>query len=372
MEQCYDAYEPASWSLPEDFLERSHFERVLGELDLTSSPGYPYLRHATNNRQLFKVNDDNEWDAERIGWMWNLVQSRLKDRSSDPIRVFIKAEPHKIKKIEDHRYRLISSVSVADQIIDHMIFGDCNRALIDNWPFIPSKPGWSHLLGGWRMIPTQQWIAADKSGWDWTARLWLFELCLALRKMLCRTSGPLLDKWVDYAQWRYQELYTSPTFITSDGLLLKQKTPGVMKSGCVNTIADNSMMQVFLHLRTCYEIGIEPGTIYTMGDDTLQEPMGKPDLYRAKLGEFCRLKEFNRVNEFSGFRFQGRSVEPLYKGKHAFNLLHLDEDNFEQMADSYLLLYHRSRFRPWISNLLKDLGFKEKPYEWYDLIFDGH
>lgn len=361
-------YEAATWELPDDFLEFTHYERVLGRLDWTSSPGYPYLRRATNNRQLFKVADDGSIDAGRKLWMWDLVSQRLKNRTSDPIRLFIKPEPTKIKKLEAGRYRLISSVSVADQIIDHMLFGDMNDKLIDVWPHIPSKPGWSHLIGGWRHVPKETWIAADKTGWDWTVRMWLIDLVLSLRASLCSN---LTQEWVDLARWRYTELFASPLFIASNGMLMRQKRPGVMKSGCVNTISDNSMMQCLLHLRVCFELEIEPGELWSMGDDTLQSPMQNRAQYFDKIAQYCKIKQCIEANEFAGFRFRDRNVEPLYRGKHAYTLLHLDPAIKDDLADAYMLQYHRSKHRAYLADMFTKMECKLRSDEEYDLIFDG-
>lgn len=363
------AYESAEWYLPDDFLQFSHFERVLAKLDWTSSPGYPYMRRATNNRQLFKVADDGTIDQDRKLWMWDIVSQRIKNRTSDPIRLFIKPEPLKKKKLEQHRYRLISSVSVADQIIDHMLFGDMNDKLIESWPMIPSKPGWSHLIGGWRHVPVEQWVAADKSGWDWTMMLWLIDLVLSLRASLCKNLTP---EWLDLARWRYIELFVAPLFIASNGMLLRQKRPGVMKSGCVNTISDNSMMQYLLHLRVCFELGIEPEELWSMGDDTLQKKMQRIKEYFEKLAQYCKLKQWAITNEFAGFRFQGRSVEPLYRGKHAYTLLHMDPAIKDDLADAYMLQYHRSKHRSYLANMFTEMGCKLRSDVEYDLIFDGY
>ncbi|APG75972.1 hypothetical protein 2 [Hubei sobemo-like virus 22] len=368
LETAYESYKTATWAIPDDFLSREHYLRTLARLDLRSSPGYPYMLSAPTNRDWFRVSKDGTWDTGRVDQMWKIVQGKLAGQGADPIRIFIKPEPHKRKKIEEGRFRIISSVSVADQIVDHMLFAECNDALINNWQFVPNKAGWTHLMGGWKMIPAASWIAADKSAWDWTAKYWLFELVLSLRIMLCSNMSP---EWMERAVRRYRELFEHPLFITSGGQLLRQKHTGIMKSGCVNTISDNSIMQYFLHLRVCLELGIEPSTLFAMGDDTLQEPVVGAE-YFEYLGQFCRLKDWQRANEFAGFRFHGRTVEPLYKGKHAFNLLYMDPDNLSQMSDAYSLLYHRSRFGGWVKDIFNKMGVGVRSNEWFDLVFDGY
>lgn len=365
LEQLFGA---ASWSIPDDFLERSHFERIVKtRLDWTSSPGYPYMRTAPTNGDLFRVKN-GVVDSGMLDFYWEVVKQQISERRSDPIRLFVKAEPIKLKKIELGRYRLISSVSVIDQIIDHMLFSEMNQAMIDDWLYVPPKIGWAPVNGGWRLMPKGGWMALDKTAWDWTVQPWLLQVVLDLRHKLCRNPT---SRWWDLAQWRYVQLFASPIFITSGGMMLKQRHPGIMKSGCVNTIADNSIMQVILHLRVSLEMDVTPGKIYTMGDDTLQEDVPRLDEYMERMSRYSIVKQVVHNTEFAGNRFRGRVVEPLYRGKHAFTLLHLNPKYITELADSYTLLYHRSKFLPIIEDLFTRMGVKFLQREYRDAIFDG-
>lgn len=325
------------------------------------------MLRAPSNGILFSVVEGIPSKA-KVDWMWEVVQQRIAGSPPDPIRLFVKPEAHSAKKLAEERYRLISSVSVVDQIIDHMLFGDMNDGLIKNWHQVPNKPGWSIFNGGWRFMPQETWIATDASSWDWTVRPWLLELVLELRVALCVN---VTQEWADLAGQRYRELYTNPTFITSGGLKLRQTTPGVMKSGCVNTISDNSLMQCLLHARVSLELEIPIEPLFTMGDDRLQRPMERQREYFDLTNQFCILKSVSRVNEFAGFRFKGRRVEPVHKGKHAFNLLHMDDAVVNEMGLSYVLNYHRSYFASWFEELFHEMGVKVFPREVRDYIYDG-
>lgn len=356
------------WKIPDDFMQRTHYERVVCErLDWTSSPGYPYMRRAPTNSDLFEVVDGVPSESA-LEFMWNVVQQQLADRTADPIRLFVKPEPHKLKKLEQGRYRLISSVSVVDQIIDHMLFATMNSAMVENHVFIPPKVGWAPVRGGWRLIPGQKWMALDKSAWDWTVQPWFCEMTLELRSRLCVN---LTDEWLDLATWRYKQLFVSPMLITSGGYLLRQRNPGVMKSGCVNTITDNSIMQVLLHLRVCLEIDEDPGPLYTMGDDTLQKPVSDVTAYIDQTSMYSLVKEVTMANEFAGNRFIGNRVEPLYKGKHAYTLLHLNPEILGSLAQSYTLLYHRSSYRDLMEKVFLQMGQEIPSRRYRDAIFDG-
>ncbi|APG75871.1 hypothetical protein 2 [Sanxia sobemo-like virus 3] len=367
-----EVFSSLRWEIPDDFMTYSHFLRVLDKLDMASSPGYPYMRRAPVNKILFRVDEEGAMNPSSVDYIWQTVSQRIAEfGDADPVRFFIKQEPHKLKKLVDGRNRLISSVSVVDQIIDHMLFDSMNENMVDNWNYNPIKIGWSPVKGGWKAFPTGKRIAIDKSAWDWTVQMWMLELCLTIRLALCRTDGPNRDLWLKIAIYRYKQLFLHPLFITSGGLLLRQQQEGVQKSGCVNTLADNSLMQWILHARVCLEHGvdIEDDEMWVMGDDTSQSAV--PDGYEDWLREYCIVKECQPAREFCGFRFDRIHVEPLYKGKHAFNLLHLDEKNAAEVATSYALLYHRSRHRDWMRNLFESMSLNIFPLWYYDAIYDG-
>lgn len=353
---------PALTILPDDFMSWSHFERVVSELDMSSSPGFPYLYEYTNNKSFFWVRDGVIDEGRKLE-VYNMVLRRLEKRDSDPIRLFIKPEPHKKKKLEEGRFRLISSVSVVDQIIDQMVFGQQNENFLNAYHYTPVKVGWGWMKGGWREVPRAGMMACDKSSWDWTVSSWLVELELRVRENLIVSRQK--DYWRDLARWRYRQLFIENTFVTSGGLVFRVKEPGLMKSGCVNTIVSNSLMQIILHSRVLRELGRPPQSLWAMGDDTLQTALPYAREYVNTLSQYCILKECNQVSEFAGFKWEGSSIEPLYRAKHAFQILHVNPKDFDVFALSYNLLYWRSRFLPEIQRLfpVADIGF--------DRIWDG-
>ena len=44
-------------------------------------------------------------------------------------------------KLQKERWRIISSVSLVDEIVDRMLYGTQNRAEINHWSSTPSMPG---------------------------------------------------------------------------------------------------------------------------------------------------------------------------------------------------------------------------------------
>lgn len=368
-----EAHQATRWRIPSDFLSKAHYLRILSQLEMKSSPGYPYnVRHPTN-KDLFGADEHGNMNQSRVEEVWSAVLNRLAEmregrEASDHVRLFIKPEPMKERKLLQHKYRLIASVSVVDQIIDHMLFDDMNEKLYASWDQVPSKVGWSPYVGGWKIMPRETWMALDKSSWDWTVNLWIIDLVFKLRQLLCDNIS---DEWLKLALMRYKILHEAPTFVTSAGVVLRQRMPGVLKSGCVNTIADNSMMQYLLHLRVCQEIGIASGGFMAIGDDTLQQPMPEREKYLEVMGQYCIVKKFEMSNEFAGMLFKGMQVEPQYVGKHAYTILHMDNALAEDIATAYSLLYHRSKYRNWFERLFADMGLQIPSRIRRDAIFDG-
>lgn len=347
-----EALAPAKTVLPKDFLEFSHYRRVVcSNINWNSSPGFPYYYTCANNGQYFGVVNGIP-DETRLLEVWPLVQARLRDRDCDPIRLFVKQEAHKMKKIEQKRWRLISSVSIIDQIIDQLLFADQNQAIVDTWFQTPLKVGWTPFLGGWRLVPKTNVVALDKTSWDWTVKLWMCEIDLMIRSALI--SGENKGLWQELAEYRYRALFIKPLFVTSGGLVIRSKIDGIMKSGCVNTITSNSIMQLILHYRVSYEMGQTPGRIWTLGDDTLQELQPNMKFYCSLLNQYCIVKQMVLKPEFAGFDFSN-TIEPLYKGKHAYNLLHMDQQFYDDISRSYQLMYWKSKDKGRFNQLFGDV-----------------
>nr|UGO57169.1 MAG: hypothetical protein 2 [Riboviria sp.] len=346
-------YQPARWRIPSDFLTFEHFRRVVKDMEMTSSPGYPYLLTTPTIGRYLGYDGDGGFDENRLRVVWREVQERIENKTSDPIRLFIKPEPHKSKKRDQKAWRLISSVSVLDQIIDHMLFDPMNdKIVLAHFDVVP-QVGWCPIKGGWTHMPCSG-LAMDKSGWDWTVRPWLLEIVLRLRGELCENVDA---KWLELAKWRYGELFNQPFLVTSGGQLFRQRNPGVMKSGCVNTITDNSIMQDILNKVVELETGQCSSWMLTMGDDTLQSPPEDLGVYIQCLRKYCIVKDAKASVEFAGFRFDPEHVEPLYFGKHAFSLLHANQKDAPDYARAYALLYHKSRRSSLVRSLCEYLGY---------------
>lgn len=328
--------------LPKDFMTFEHFLRIVPTLNMKASPGIPLCYYYTT------VGDYLRWDPtecthddQRLRELYEDVIDRVTHFSpADPIRVFIKPEFHKQSKAREGRWRLISSVALVDQVIDHMLHDQLNAEIMKKRHFHGVMPGWSFQTGGWREIPPH-WAGKDRSAWDWTVPGWLLKDVLSLREGMV-LEGPHRERWVKIARYRFSQLYVEPVFQLTNGLRFRQKVPGLQKSGCVNTIMDNSIMQLVLHILVSRRLGRSAGPMFAMGDDTFQPVEDLDDAYVAELAKFSILKE-TVIGEFCGMHYHYDSVEPAYWAKHLATLRVMDEEVLKQAAASYQCNYFHSR-----------------------------
>lgn len=186
----------------------------------------------------------------------------------DPIRLFVKNEPHPIKKIEEGRFRLISSVSLVDQLVERLLFGPQNEAEIAQWQSVPSKPGmglsqkwqqsalWNDLANKHRVAPAAE---ADISGFDWSVQKWELEadVCIRIER------GKFPERMRKAALNRFK-CFSNAVFQLSNGELIEQGLPGLMKSGSYCTSSTNSRIRCLMA-----EL-IEAPWCIAMGDDSVE------------------------------------------------------------------------------------------------------
>lgn len=204
----------------------------------------------------------------------------------DPVRLFVKQEPHPLSKVETGRLRLISSVSLVDQIVERMLFGIQNSLEIDLWKSCPSKPGmglslaeqgkaiWDEVLYKHNLCPAAE---ADISGFDWSVQEWELMADVEMRVRLGSFSG-LLEQ---AARNRFYCLSNS-VFQLSNGELISQDLPGLMKSGSYCTSSSNSRIRVLMA-----ELIGSPWCI-AMGDDSIEGFVLNAREKYATLGHNCK------------------------------------------------------------------------------------
>lgn len=325
-------------------LDDDMFDNVLADVNKDATPGYPLNLDFPDKGAVILHHRDSLKKAveERLK---TFLLSELPVPSSafpatlvaegfcDPVRVFIKNEPHTEEKMAQGRFRLVSCVSICDEIVERYLFSRQNSIEIENWTTIPSKPGMGLSMDSQTQHIFQyaepylkDLIKSDVSGWDWSVPGWLFKADLECRKRLIVSSGEhdsvIRSAWERMAHARYACL-TWTTFITSGGDVFLQRQSGIMCSGSYLTSSSNSRMRVLLAFIT--------GSTWAMamGDDCNEcHGIGvQTDVERLKdeyLEYGFRIRDVERGNgenfEFCSHRFSKKVAVPSNFWKGAYRL----------------------------------------------------
>lgn len=299
---------------------------------------------------------------------------------ADPLNVFIKREAHKISKLQEGKYRLISGVSLIDSMIDRILFMWILRACLSSVTKTPCMVGWTPVRGGWRYLKrrfgNQPVTCLDKSAWDWTVVEWMI---IAIRKFLHQLPINAPKWWHDMVDLRLHLLYVDPIFQFQDGTTTTQDVVGIQKSGCLLTIILNSVWQSILHYEACFNLGWDPfiDQPICLGDDTLQpwhRSKQELDAYVqtiARLGPKFKDVKIQNWIEFAGFVVLGKTCIPAYWKKHLFNLKYSDQ--LEQVLAQYSQLYaHSDHMFEYLERLLcEHFGPESVPSrEWCKMCMD--
>lgn len=177
-------------------------------------------------------------------------------------------------------------MSLIDQVVERILFGYQNNLEISSWRTCPSKPGMGLSLveqaqSIWNDLSykhTQRGACeADISGFDWSVQPWELEADVEMRIAL-GSFPPLL---ANAARARFHCLANS-VFQLSNGTLIAQGLPGLMKSGSYCTSSSNSRIRCLMA-----ELIGAPWCI-AMGDDSVEGYVfGAREKYEA-LGHTCK------------------------------------------------------------------------------------
>lgn len=317
-------------------------------------------------------------DPIQVERLWYDVQQVLDGTFDTFYRVFIKMEPHKIKKCQDKRWRLIIAAPLSVQIAWHMLFDYGNDVEIANSFELPSQQGLKVIGGDWKrylaMWKAKSLVSSlDKSAWDWTAPYWAILTDLRLRFRLAR--GNQKQQWFEVAQRLYDDMFKHPKVVTTEGYVLRQVHPGIMKSGCVNTISTNSHCQVFLHLAVMLRLGENYYPLPAcLGDDTLNAPWHVENHHLEAYRELgVQVKTVNDVIEFAGHTFKSTGPLPTYKNKHLMRFLYQEDSVLEEYTNGMMRMYvHDDDMYAFWERMNHALGFtpqnsKEYIRYWYDV-----
>lgn len=354
------------------------FYDALEDLDPDSTPGYcQFALHGTTIGQIFGYDPDAKdymnptgfTDGVMVEAFKSYVLERMRILSDtdqliyDPIKVFIKREPHKTRKLQEGRLRLISAVSMVDTMIDRILFREFFAWLKDvkSWPCFY---GYTPVVGGYRtprkMFAKRKVLSTDKQCWDWTVQEWVLMAIYHFIRLKAIFADDEDEKiWTRLALKRFQALYRHAVFQFADGHKIAQKQWGIQKSGCYGTLAFNSLGQWFLELYADPDFGRNTPSMF-VGDDVIRSlPRMDLEEYRKKLQDGgCIVKDLEVSGEDESFEFCGftyhrdRMPTPAYRQKHNFLLAHCKLGMEAETLQSYQLLY---AFDPFIRKIQKAL-----------------
>lgn len=331
--------------------------------------------YGSTNRDVLKASTDSHgdliYDQHRLELLKYLVLDRFNKAISsdlleaDPIKVFVKVEPHKHTKIQEGRFRLIHAVSLIDSMVDRILFGPLMRNVTDprNILKTPCIVGWAPNHGGWRVLVDtfrNGGFSIDRTAWDWTVQEWLVRLW---EKFLIELHPNAPSWWITAVERRFTSLFYTAKFRFSDGVTIRQPTPGIMKSGCYLTLVLNSVAQVILHCIAMIELGKDPYDFvpWCCGDDTISNHMPFEEDYYQILSKYCLVKEAQHTIgfcEFIGFLFDKTGYYPAYWKKHLFQLRHLDQAVQREALISYQYNWYN---HPPMLKFIQDMAFKIDP-----------
>ena len=278
-------YRYSMTQLRPDFSSKEHIKNVIEKImkeNGDKSPGRVFMAqgYGTNKDVLMKVGMPAlvEIVDERINSLLDCSEEESKT-NSDPVRIFIKNEPHSMKKVNQKRWRLIWGVSLVDQIIDRICYQELCEKSIENADKQAAKPGFSFKHGGVSKLMQKHdngksnWISFDASQFDFTVSGWLFDVVRQLNSRLITNdcNGKLKMTWELLTKSR-ELAATFGSFAFSDGTVCEKTIPGVQLSGRYTTIDSNSKIMILI--RVLYDVARNKASdvngIIAMGDDTVQ------------------------------------------------------------------------------------------------------
>lgn len=335
-----------------------------------ASPGVPCAALSLRNDEyMSKLGERfNDLVLDRIETMLNTPLNALKEKTRteriddnlmDPVRVFVKQEPHKASKIAEGRVRLIMSVSLIDKMIEMILSRFICKLEIQNWRTIPSKPGigftpeMSRLV--YRDVANSPYPMsyADVSGWDQSVKQWqIIDEAQALIKLCNNPSSDWAHLLILKAHLESESVYQF-----SDGLMVCPNFPGIVNSGKLRTSRGNSWMRV----RLADLIGSRK--VLAAGDDTVEATVADAPMKYAEYG--ITVKEYLPVKdtfEFCSHIYHEAGAYSVNRNKMIMNLLHNEFKDFKDYKASMIAFSDELGSRPdynKILELIEKVGYYE-------------
>jgi len=347
-----------------DYIERE----ILPCVELDSTPGVPYSMVASTNGDLLMKHQGEivEMALDRLALLATTDASTavgsVLSGHCDPVRFFVKKEPHKKTKISSGRFRLIASVSIVDQICERVLNQCLNKTEIANYTKIPSQPGMGFEIGGALDLFNEVYDRSlirpitddDVSAWDWSVKEWLL---LVDAKIRCKLMQP--GRWVERALLSRAKCVSRSLYQLSDGTLIRGPN-GIQLSGSFNTSSGNS------HMRTFMSVLVGSEFCKDMGDDCIEDYVdGGADkylLYGFRLDNYVARYPHDILKngfEFCSHIYTSDGCEPKNVDKMLMKYVHnIGNDNeMSQWALQFIADMWHSRELPVVLDQLMRTGW---------------
>jgi len=346
---------------PVNYKSRDYIRDIINSnlVNLSKSAGYPYSDQGLN------VNKDviDHYGVE------GLIDIVLREWEDDYVyKIFVKAEPHKKKKLIAEMLRIICCKPTHAMIKDQALFSKLNNQAVRCWkkspivyPYSPLVPNdIEHIYNRLKGSPV---LESDKELWDFNVFGWMYVILTAVIKSLAMKpigmSQEDFDMYLEDVEKSIIKNYRDCTYRCSDGTLVQQVLEGIMKSGWVLTIFGNSTLQVVCHVLALVRLGITPDIIiatYTLmagGDDILQKwptslsPVAYFDEFRKfgiNVKEFEMHDSVDHATFFSNEMYYDKDdglikFRPLRLTKHIYKLRSMEAKYLGQALCSHMTNY---------------------------------
>lgn len=211
----------------------------------------------------------------------------------DAMKLFIKNEPHHKRKADLRKWRLIFNLSLLDQLVDRMLFGNLYNADAADWPKADSQVGigfseeqiktfLEHINE--QVLEGDQMLEGDFSGWDWSVEEQdlQFDCAVTLDRYDDGEIG-LSQSFFNAVCNRYH-CVANKMVAFSDGTyvsMLFWTLAGVMPSGWLMTALCNSRVAACVLRRIARAAGTPLRMVKTMGDDNISSGPKLPSAEKA-------------------------------------------------------------------------------------------
>lgn len=312
--------------------------------------------NCTSNRQVI---DDYqpilvEMVLDRIESLVNgRVETNLRDPMSrdgaNPVRVFVKDEPHPHRKLDTERLRLISNVALVDVLVERLTNNELNKLHILHHADSPCRPGMGVEDSDFEALhdyltrqprPGNKPIAsADVAGFDWSMQDWQMRWDASFRASLLHVENTSPRARVLAGR---AEAVIGAVLATSDGKMWTLLHKGIQLSGSFNTSSTNTHVRVFI----AYLCGATWAV--ANGDDCLEYHTQNPEEEYARLGHPLKFYTELEELEFCSHTF-GKGQPPVLTNPGKLLRRYFRHTETDSELKSQLM--HAFRHHPWRTKL---------------------